>query len=325
MAIRRGALPCSLGSSPQGSSATISPLAQSRSAARASDWPAPEWWQRQPRPPQDVTRQHHRQGQNFKPPEECTAAARARIPQLEAALAALGNTGLEVVALQQALKKARTDAKGMPLATQLKECQLFVERKEKKIASIDQERMHEMKLLEEGTARLERLRKEVEILQQGPQIAPQIPANISGDVQKLQAMVAQLQSEKEEWSKKKDSPRLPEDFVCASDEDLIRWLGDRQQDMNDALMAGNAGEVARMVVLVNEGTNQLGNLVQKGVACVRPWWGTSSGESEVEVGIPQVWVFRLSSWRGFEPRTCPDSSGKAGGTRSIDGQRENTS
>ena len=61
-------------------------------------------------------------------------------PQLEAALAALGNsTGPEVVALQQALKKARIDAEGMPLATQLKECQLFVERKEKKIASIDQE------------------------------------------------------------------------------------------------------------------------------------------------------------------------------------------
>ena len=215
-----------------------------------------------------MTRQDHRQGQNFKPPEECAAAARARIPQLEAALAALGNsTGPEVVALQQALKKARTDAEGMPLATQLKECQLFVERKEKKIASIDQERAHEMKLLEEGRARLERLRKEVEILQQGPQIAPQIPANISGDVQKLQAMVAQLQSEKEEWSKKKDSPRLPEDFVCASDEDLIRWLGDRQKDMNDALMAGNAGEVARMVVLVNEGTNQL-----------RQWIGQSGAE-----------------------------------------------
>ena len=31
----------------------------------------------------------------------------------------------------------------------------------------------------------------------------------------------------------------------------IRWLGDRQKDMNDALMAGNVGEVARMVVLVN--------------------------------------------------------------------------
>ena len=59
--------------------------------------------------PQDVTRQDHRQGQNFKPPEECAAAARARIPQLEAALAALGNsTGPEVVALQQALKKAHT-------------------------------------------------------------------------------------------------------------------------------------------------------------------------------------------------------------------------
>ena len=107
-------------------------------------------------------------------------------------------------------------------------------------ASIDQERAHEMKLLEEGRACLERLSKEVEM--QGPQIAPQIPANISGDVQKLQAMVVQLQSEKEEWSKKKDSPRLPEDFVCASDEDLIQWLGDRQKDMNDALMAGNVGK-----------------------------------------------------------------------------------
>ena len=181
-------------------------------------------------------------------------------------LSAKNSTGPEVVALQQPLKKARTDAEGMPLAIQLKECQLFVERNEKKIASIDQERAHEMKLLEEGRARLERLRKEVEILQQRPHIAPQIPANIPGEVQKLQAMVAQLQSEKEERSKKKDSPRLPEDFVCASDEDPIRWLGD-QKDLNDALMAGNAGEVARMVVLVNDGTNQL-----------RQWIGQSGAE-----------------------------------------------
>ena len=123
-------------------------------------------WRQQLRLPQDVTRQDHRQGQNFRPLEECAAAARARIPQLEAALAALGNsTGPEVVALQQALKKARTYAEGMPVATQLKECQLFVERTEKKIASIDQEQAHEMKLLEEGRARLERLRKEVETLQ----------------------------------------------------------------------------------------------------------------------------------------------------------------
>ena len=49
--------------------------------------------------------------QNFKPPEQCVA------------LATLGNsTGLEVVAFQQALKKSRTNAEGIPLATQLKEC-----------------------------------------------------------------------------------------------------------------------------------------------------------------------------------------------------------
>ena len=81
---------------------------------------------------------------------------------------------------------------------------------------------------------------------------------------------------------------LPEDFVCASDEDLIRWLGNRQKGMNDALMAGNVGEVPRMVVLVNEGTNQLwewiGQSGAEGSACVRPWWGQSSGESEVAVG-----------------------------------------
>ena len=166
MAIRRGALPCSLGSSPQGSSATISPVARSRSAARASDWSAPEWWTvaaaAEASPGLDPS------GPSLRAEFQASRGVRccnAGIPQLGAALAALGNsTGPEVVALQQALK-ARTDAEGMLSATQLKECQLFVERKEKKkIASIDQERAHEMKLLEEGRARLERLRK-VEILQ----------------------------------------------------------------------------------------------------------------------------------------------------------------
>ena len=253
---------------------------QSRSAAR----------QRQPRPPQDVTRQDQRgEFQTSRGVRCCSAGEDSTVggsPRHSRQFHRAGSC-CAPTSVEEGTHRRRGNASGHTV----KECQLFVERKEKKIASIDQERVHEMKLLEEGRAHLERLRKEVEILQQGHRLCHGFQQ--TGDVQKLQAMVAQLQSEKEEWSKKKDSPRLPEDFVCASNEDLIQWLGERQKDMNDALMAGNAGEVARMVVLVNEGTNQLRQWigqVQKGVACVRPWWGTSSGESEVEVGGPQVWV-----------------------------------
>ena len=36
--------------------------------------------------------------------------------------------------------------------------------------------------------------------------------------------LAQLQAEKADWQR----PRLREDYVCASDEEVIRWIGDRQ-------------------------------------------------------------------------------------------------
>ena len=40
--------------------------------------------------------------------------------------------------------------------------------------------------------------------------------------------------------------RLMEDFVPMCDEDVVRWMQDRQADMQEATLAGNPHEVARL-------------------------------------------------------------------------------
>ena len=119
-----------------------------------------------------------------------------------------------------------------------------------------------MKLLEEGRARLERLRKEVAILQHGPYIGFQqtFPAR------------SVATSIREGRVDEKGQPTVARKFrVCLrrrSDPMARRWT----KDMNDALMAGNTRDMARMVVLVNDGTNQLkqwnSQSGAEGVTCV---------------------------------------------------------
>ena len=51
--------------------------------------------------------------------------------------------------------------------------------------------------------------------------------------------------------------RLRKDFVPMCDEDVAKWMRDRQADMQDATSAGNAHEVARLCHIVASAANQL--------------------------------------------------------------------
>ena len=44
----------------------------------------------------------------------------------------------------------------------------------------------------------------------------------------------------------RSGPRLREDFVPGSEEDILRWMQDRQADMQEATLVGNGQEVARL-------------------------------------------------------------------------------
>ena len=74
------------------------------------------------------------------PPEVALSAARQRVAKLEAALAALGDTGPEVTVLQSALKRAKQAAQEPPLDVQMSLCEQFVTRAQRRLLAHDEER-----------------------------------------------------------------------------------------------------------------------------------------------------------------------------------------
>ena len=103
-------------------------------------------------------------------PEEALTAPRERVQKLERALEVLGeDSGPEFQVLQNSLKKAKAAAQGVPVGVQLEQILKFVERSEKRLRVLDEERAKEARLLEEAQQRVARLRSE---LAAGPQHPP---------------------------------------------------------------------------------------------------------------------------------------------------------
>ena len=125
--------------------------------------------QRQQRTPPPIPSSHAQQNRQparapevrvHRSPDEVAAAGQQRVQRLEAALQTLGDEDTpEVKSLQDALKKAKVAAQGIPVGVHLEECQKFVARCEKRIAALDVERSRELERLEEGKSNLERLRQ----------------------------------------------------------------------------------------------------------------------------------------------------------------------
>ena len=105
-------------------------------------------------------------------------------------------------------------------------------------------------------------------------ISPSRQSNLMVELEQLQMRVAQLQAQNEELisSPKRQAvgsgaapdrgSRLREDFVPACDEDVVRWMRDRQLDMQDATTVGNAHKLARLCQVVAsaaEGLSQISN------------------------------------------------------------------
>ena len=77
----------------------------------------------------------------------------------------------------------------------------------------------------------------------------------------------------------------------------MRWLGDRQKAMNDALIYGNAGEVARMVVLRERG-HQSVEAVDWAIWCRREWHASVHGGEHRPVSQKlrfQMWFGQMRS------------------------------
>ena len=116
--------------------------------------------QRQQRKPPPIPSSHAQQNRQparapevrvHRSPDEVAAAAQQRVQRLEAALQTVGDEDTpEVKSLQDALKKAKVAAQGIPMGVQLEECQKFVARCEKRIAALYVERSRELERRKEN-------------------------------------------------------------------------------------------------------------------------------------------------------------------------------
>ena len=204
-------------------------------------------------------------------PDVVLEHARSKVQRFEEALKAMGDLeGPEVVYLRDALKRTRQVAQARPLASQITECRRFIERSEHRLKKINAEREAEAVQLEEARNRLARLEAQAAALPpEDPGRAP--PGDVVAELEELKAKLVVTERERDEvlcapvckrqamsrtalgregtphpipdsWARL----RLREDFVPMCDEDILRWMEDRQADMQDALSAGNGHEVARL-------------------------------------------------------------------------------
>ena len=160
--------------------------------------------------------------------------------------------------LQNSLKVAKKAAQEPSLEVQLRLCESFVSRAQKRLVAHDEARELLAKELDEGERRLERLRVAV------TEKVPPPPANAESEIATLRARLASVEEERDaamegrpakrvatgpqfRGEMTRDRPgRLREDFMPMCDKEIIQWMQDRQADLHDATLTGNATEVSRL-------------------------------------------------------------------------------
>ena len=117
-----------------------------------------------------------------------------------------------------------------------------------------------MRSLEEAEKKLIDLRA-LRTAQPDPALPP-LPDS-STEVARLREQVAELQQQVERPGSASPAqvppfrPHRREDFVPSTDQEVLEWMADRQEDINKALQAGNAMEVARVSQVVAEAARSL--------------------------------------------------------------------
>ena len=193
----------------------------------------------------------------FTDPATKVSDAKERVVKLERVLATMeGIDGSEVDSVREALERAKKAAQTPPVETQIRDCEQFLsELKHIWRQSMPREpRWWQVSRM----APLESLK----VLQQNQ--PPPVP-DTSSEVQRLQAMVAQLQSQLVQvagpTSMTLDNPsskraRLLEDYVPSCVEEMQQWVWDRQQDLQAATIPGRPEEVERISQLIIRGAQE---------------------------------------------------------------------
>ena len=128
-------------------------------------------------------------------PDKALLEARRRVASLEAAVQAMGDfQGPEMDVLQSALAKAKSAARTRPLKEQIAQNDAFIQRSQKRIASLDRERATEQELLDQALVRQERLKQEMAVAESVPTEGPAQECN--AEVLFFRAKVAKLEAER---------------------------------------------------------------------------------------------------------------------------------
>ena len=210
------------------------------------------------RPPTKVTDSGPRRN-----PEENCAAAQATVRRLEVALAGLEESYMAArEAIQASLVKARAAARVIPVSDRITECRSFIERAERRVTKAEEGNNFVEKQMKaevvEGRARLRRLEQELEL-----QV---VPVPTTSEVLRLQAMVSQLQVEKEELLRNasgsmserpavrvEDIPIMP-NFIPA---ELAQWMDDRRVELQEALSQGDDAAVLEITSKMAKGAERM--------------------------------------------------------------------
>ena len=119
--------------------------------------------------------------------------------KLKRALEALGeDSGPEYQVLLSSLKKAKAAAQGVPIGVQLEQSLKFVERSEKRLRVLDEERANEASLLTQAKQRVEWLRSELVAGMDCQEVPPTFPCNFAEELAQLRACVFELQMERDD-------------------------------------------------------------------------------------------------------------------------------
>ena len=235
-------------------------------------------------------------------PDTALLSARARVTKLEAAMLAIGESDPEYPGLQDALKKARSQAQEKPVQDRIGGTELFLERARKRVVAARQEveKAKEGVVSAEGKlaleeeevckveARLLGLKQEANHMPASPR--PTVPADFVQELTKLQSLVQELQRERDELRAelathaeiKEGRPRKSNKSLATPSPDLVM----SSPHQLAITRPGDGRELSSvMETLINRAES-----------------ARRSGHSHPETR-GEVWSQGSSDWRGVPPRS----------------------
>ena len=148
---------------------------------------------------------------------------------------------------------------------QISETEAFISRAQKRLSVLEEERVREQELLDKALLRQERLRRE---LQTEREELPCAVPDVSAQLQRLEATVAELRKERDDVRQKvecrsgvwmanelPDVHRVPP--IPVQEQHIYDWLSSRNCELRNALEFGDHSTISKLSSLLAEGCGRL--------------------------------------------------------------------